>query len=125
MMRTTVTSLTRKMAVAWRKEFRRCMSSMVTRATGKDKQSSQILLSPPLVSLDFPEVWASSSDYDNPPSGHEICKNLLHLTSWLYFLITASFNYLAFVCLVRHLYYAVGRPSNIRFDYANFLLKVE
>ncbi|GLT41679.1 hypothetical protein SLA2020_157240 [Shorea laevis] len=73
MMRTTMTSLTQKMVVAWRKEFKRCMSSIVTRATGKDKQSSQILVSPPLVSLDFPEIWASSSDHDNPPSGHEIC----------------------------------------------------
>lgn len=64
-----MTSLTRKIPVAWKKEFQRCTSSLVTRASGAldDKHSSKILLSPPLVSLDLPEIWNHISNNDNPP----------------------------------------------------------
>lgn len=62
-------SVTQKIAVAWQKEFKRCISSSMTRATGTldDKHSSQILLSPPLVSLDVPEIWNHSSNNEKPP----------------------------------------------------------
>ncbi|XP_023743579.1 bifunctional protein FolD 1, mitochondrial [Lactuca sativa] len=40
-----------------------------TSATGYD---NQILKSPPLVSLDFPDVWTSSSTNYNPPSTHKL-----------------------------------------------------
>ncbi|OMO95578.1 Tetrahydrofolate dehydrogenase/cyclohydrolase [Corchorus capsularis] len=69
-MRMTMRSVMRKISVGLAKESKRYLSSAMTRGpnTWKDNQSSQILLSPPLVSLDIPEIWASDSNYYDHPS---------------------------------------------------------
>ncbi|XP_022761328.1 bifunctional protein FolD 1, mitochondrial-like isoform X1 [Durio zibethinus] len=69
-----VKNATRKMAVGWTKESKRHLSSKMTTApnTWKNNQSSQILLSPPLVSLDVPEIWGANSNHYDPPSSPKI-----------------------------------------------------
>ncbi|XP_021297907.1 bifunctional protein FolD 1, mitochondrial [Herrania umbratica] len=73
-MRMMVRSVNRKMAIGWAKESKGCLSSTMTRAsnTWKDNQSSQILLSPPLVTLDLPDIWAAKSTHYDPLSGQKI-----------------------------------------------------
>ncbi|EOY03158.1 hypothetical protein QUC31_017819 [Theobroma cacao] len=73
-MRMMVRSVNGKMAIGWAKESKGCLSSTMTRAsnTWKDNQSSQILLSPPLVTLDLPDIWAANSTHYDPPSGQKI-----------------------------------------------------
>ncbi|XVE84280.1 hypothetical protein DITRI_Ditri17bG0000200 [Diplodiscus trichospermus] len=70
-MRMMVKHATRKRALGWAKESKRRFYSTMTTAPNawKDNKSSQILLSPPLVSLDVPEIWGANSNHYDPSSG--------------------------------------------------------
>ncbi|KAA3458937.1 Bifunctional FolD [Gossypium australe] len=52
LMRMRMMNATRKVVVGWAKEYKRYLSTTTT---------NQILLSPPLVSVDLPEIWGSTS----------------------------------------------------------------
>ncbi|TYH62735.1 hypothetical protein ES332_D07G140500v1 [Gossypium tomentosum] len=59
-MRMRMMNATRKVVVGWAKEYKRYLSTTTT---------NQILLSPPLVSVDLPEIWGSTSTlYHHHPS---------------------------------------------------------
>ncbi|MBA0732564.1 hypothetical protein Gogos_016644, partial [Gossypium gossypioides] len=60
LMRMRMMNATRKVVVGWAKEYKRHLSTTTT---------NQILLSPPLVSVDLPEIWGSTSTlYHHHPS---------------------------------------------------------
>ncbi|KAE8674061.1 Bifunctional protein FolD 1 [Hibiscus syriacus] len=65
-----VKNATRKVLVGWAKVSQRYLSSAAN-CKHNHRSESQILLSPPLVSLDLPEIWGSDStnhDPHQPPS---------------------------------------------------------
>ncbi|KAK9030657.1 hypothetical protein V6N11_032074 [Hibiscus sabdariffa] len=60
-----VKNATRRLLVGWAKESQRYLSSAAD-CKHNHRSQSQILLSPPLVSLDLPEIWGSDSTHYDP-----------------------------------------------------------